>query len=115
MADELPTTCRRCGEFLIRLGWNTRVDVLTCDNAECSLYRVPVESIGRRITLAHDLAVHVRRRGGRAKSARQRKIDMELEVGSEVELSDEAVDSQYTIDLQRLRDTYPSGGGEPDT
>jgi len=38
--------CGICRSFLIRLKWNSRVDVLVCDNVGCPKYRQPAGPVG---------------------------------------------------------------------
>ena len=37
--------CPGCGGSLTVLEWNTRVDIIVCDNVQCKLYRVPVRNV----------------------------------------------------------------------
>lgn len=36
--------CSRCGQTLLRLGWNSVTDMIVCDNYECELFRTPIGS-----------------------------------------------------------------------
>lgn len=33
--------CQKCGKPLLRLPWNTKGDMLVCDNSNCKAFRQP--------------------------------------------------------------------------
>ncbi len=37
--------CATCGSELMRMEWNSKCDLLVCNNGRCRAYREPVETI----------------------------------------------------------------------
>ena len=45
ISDEEPKECSSCGRILSRHHWNTRVDILYCENPKCELKHSPQGNI----------------------------------------------------------------------
>jgi len=48
-AEEEAWTCRSCGGQLTVMKWNEQADIITCNNAGCTKFHSPVETIKKRV------------------------------------------------------------------
>lgn len=89
--------CRKCGEPMIRVKWNSSVDIVTCNNSPCELFRQPSSTIPcGESTLANDLAPFLERGFPRKRARKPKLISPE-------EFMDEEETSPAVKDLRRMR------------